>query len=414
MNILLVADGRSPITRRWIEELQISGHQVGLVSSYPCDRPTELNYFKVLPICFSKYAGSQVGRGSGEERNQQKNESKMPLKSILKRYRKLFQKLRYWIGPPTLWHYQPLMKRIIHEQQPDIVHALRIPFEGMLGLACPKNVPFIVSIWGNDLTLHAPKNFWMRYLTEQVLNRANGLITDVDRDIELASEWGYETKKPVMVALTSGGIDFKKLDSMKTDEIDPLIAPLSTDAVLIVNPRGIRPGYVRNDTFFAAIPKVVKKSKKNVLFICPSMANQPQAIAWVEKFGINDSVKLLPYLSQEQLWQLFAKTTLMISVTEHDGTPNSLLESMSLGAFPIVGDIQSLREWVVDGENGLMVDPGDPDALADAILRALEDEGLLERSKKLNYQKVVERASSQIIREKRDQFYSAILKELAL
>ena len=414
MNILLVADGRSPITRRWIEELQISGHQVGLVSSFPCDKPAKLDYFKVLPICFSKYAGSQVGRGSGDEGDQQKRQLKLPLKSILKRYRKLFQKLRYWIGPPTLWRYRVLLKHIIHEQQPDIVHALRIPFEGMLGLACPADVPFIVSIWGNDLTLHAPKNFWMRHLTERVLERANGLITDVDRDIALAAEWGYDPKKPVMVALTSGGINFRKLDSMKIDEIDPLIALLPTDAVLIVNPRGIRPGYVRNDTFFAAIPKVVKKSKQKVLFVCPSMANQPQAIAWVEEFGIHDSVKLLPYLTQRQLWQLFAKTTLMISVTEHDGTPNSLLESMSLGAFPIVGDIRSLREWIVDGENGLMVDPGDPDALADAILRALEDESLLERSKKINYQKVMERASSQIIREKRDQFYSTILKELAL
>ncbi|MCD4753311.1 MAG: glycosyltransferase family 4 protein [Anaerolineaceae bacterium] len=414
MNILLVADGRSPITRRWIEELQISGHQVGLVASFPCNRPAELDYFKVLPICFSKYAGSQVGKGSGEKGDQQKSQPKMSLKSILKRYRKLFQKLRYWIGPPTLWHYQPLLKRIIHEQQPDIVHALRIPFEGMLGLACPKDVPFIVSIWGNDLTLHAPKNFWMRHLTERVLKRANGLITDVDRDIELAAEWGYDPKKPVMVALTSGGIDFGKLDSNMSEETDPLIAQLPTDAVLIVNPRGIRPGYVRNDTFFAAISKVVEESKQKVLFVCPSMANQPQAIAWVEEFGIHESVKLLPYLSQKQLWQLFAKTTLMISVTEHDGTPNSLLESMSLGAFPIVGDIQSLREWIVDGENGSLVDPGDSEALAETILRALADEALLGRSKKANYQKVMERASCKVIREQRDQFYSKIRKELAL
>ena len=284
----------------------------------------------------------------------------------------------------------------------------------MLGLACPKDVPFIVSIWGNDLTLHAPKNFWMRHLTEKVLERANGLITDVDRDKKLAVEWGYDPRKPVMVALTSGGIDFEKLDSMKTEKVDSMISQLPTDTVLIVNPRGIRPSYVRNDTFFAAIPKVVEKSKQKVLFICPSMANQPQAISWVEEFGVHDSVKLLPYLSQKQLWQLFAKTTLMISVTEHDGTPNSLLESMSLGAFPIVGDIQSLREWIVDGENGLLVDPGDPEALADAILRALEDEVLLKRSQKVNYQKVMERASSKVIREERDQFYSKIRKELAL
>lgn len=408
MKILLVADGRSPITRRWIEELLISTHEVSLVSTFPCDQPGGLTYFNVLPICFSKYAGSQVGRGSGEN-TVQSSGLKHQLKGFLKRYRKVFQALRYWIGPPTLWWYRPQLRQIIADLQPDLVHALRIPFEGMLSLVCPKQIPLAVSIWGDDLTLHGPKNAWMRTLTNRVLKRADGLITDVDRDVDLAVEWGYSAEKPVLVVLTSGGIDFEKLAAVRNAVVDPLIAELPQDAVWVVNPRGIRPGYVRNDTFFAAIPKVLAKTDKSVIFICPSMKNQPQALEWVTEYGIESSVRLLPFLSQAQLWQLLSRTTVMVSVTEHDGTPNSLLESMSLGAFPIVGDIESLREWINDGENGYLVDPSDPDSLAQTILLAFGDHALRKQAQEINLELVQSRASNSVVRKLRDEFYSKIV-----
>jgi hypothetical protein len=45
--------------------------------------------------------------------------------------------------------------KLAAEIKPDIVHALRIPFEGMLATAAQLPIPLAVTIWGNDLTLHA-------------------------------------------------------------------------------------------------------------------------------------------------------------------------------------------------------------------------------------------------------------------
>ena len=36
MKILLIADGRSPITRRWIESMRAANIEVYLASTYPC------------------------------------------------------------------------------------------------------------------------------------------------------------------------------------------------------------------------------------------------------------------------------------------------------------------------------------------------------------------------------------------
>ncbi len=45
MKIALIADGRSPITRSWINGLTGNGHRVDLISSYPCAKPEGVGEF---------------------------------------------------------------------------------------------------------------------------------------------------------------------------------------------------------------------------------------------------------------------------------------------------------------------------------------------------------------------------------
>jgi hypothetical protein len=403
MKILVVADGRSPITRNWVKDLIDCGHRVVLVSTFPSAQIAGTERHFVLPVCFSRFAGGQTSDNTGQPK-----QSVRLISRIVQRYRGLFQTLRYSLGPLTFFIYRKQYRKIIQDTQPGLVHALRIPFEAMFAFrALPDNMPFVVSIWGNDLTLHAPKSRWMGYLTRQVLQRTDGLIVDVERDVALAQQWGYAQEKPVMVALTSGGIDFDRMRQARNQT--PALAAQLLAGLWVINPRGIRPGYIRNDTFFAAAALVIKKTDMPVYFLCPSMAGQPQAEAWVQEFGLERHVQLLPYLSQEELWYLFSQSAVMVSPSVHDGTPNTLLEAMVMGAFPVVTDLDSLREWVKDGENGLLFDVNSPQALAEAIRQALSDEEMRCRVAQLNYKMVYARASRERVRELREQFYRQIL-----
>ena len=101
------------------------------------------------------------------------------------------------------------------------------------------------------------------------------------------------------------------------------------------------------------------------------MQNQEEALAWVRQLHLEKNVHLLPYLPQPQLWNLFSAAEVSVSISVHDGTPNSLLEAMACGCFPIAGDIESLREWIVPGKNGFLVEPNKPQSLAEALLLAL-------------------------------------------
>ena len=62
-----------------------------------------------------------------------------------------------------------------------------------------------------------------------------------------------------------------------------------------------------------------------------------------------------------------------------EGFSLALVEVMACGLAPVATDIPGNRETVVDGENGLLVPPGDPAAAAAALLRLRRDQELLRR-----------------------------------
>jgi glycosyltransferase involved in cell wall biosynthesis len=374
MHILLVADGRSPITRRWIKAIQPLGYTISLISTFPCSSIEGVNLAAVLPVAFARFAGSQAGVATPASSK----------KSLVARFRPLLANLRHWLGPWTLPFYTRAYRQLVADLHPDLVHALRIPYEGMLANATPKNIPLVVSTWGNDLTLHAPAGPRMRSLTRRTLRRADALMSDTQRDVDLSQQWGFDSAKPSLVVVGNGGLD---LEELKTAAAGIQHA----DPPQIINPRGMR-SYVRNDTFFKAIPLVLAQHPE-VQFVCASMAEQPEAVQWVTTLGIEKNVTLLPYLSQTDLWQEYARSLISVSVSTHDGTPNTLLEAMALGCLPICGDIPSIREWITPGVNGLLVSPDDSAALAKTILHGLENTGLRTKASDENKKRIEQRAS---------------------
>jgi glycosyltransferase involved in cell wall biosynthesis len=220
----------------------------------------------------------------------------------------------------------------------------------------------------------------MRHYTTWALQVTDGLHADCQRDIYLARQWGFASDKPTLVTPGNGGI--------RADVFFPP-QPLQT-APLVINPRGFR-SYVRNDTFFKSIALVLAE-KPETRFVCASMAGETQAQKWIQELGVESAVELLPPLPHEQMADVFRRASLIVSPATHDGTPNTLLEAMACGCFPVAGDLESIREWITPEINGLLVDPADPSALAAAMLRGLNDPGLRARAAQANAQIIAGRA----------------------
>lgn len=84
------------------------------------------------------------------------------------------------------------------------------------------------------------------------------------------------------------------------------------------------------------------------------------------------SVEFLGHRADVQALQQQADVAVLAS-TQGEGMPRALLEAASCGKPMVATDVPGSRELVVDGVNGLLVPPGDPDALARAILCLLDD-----------------------------------------
>jgi glycosyltransferase involved in cell wall biosynthesis len=77
----------------------------------------------------------------------------------------------------------------------------------------------------------------------------------------------------------------------------------------------------------------------------------------------------------------------------------------------VVGWIESLSEWIDSGVNGLLIDPEDPDALADAILQALDSPKLQKTAAERNGEIIEARADRHSTRPLIDAFYQRFLQK---
>lgn len=390
MRLLFIVDGRSPIALNWISYFVEKGHEVHLVSTIPCAPSLEFASINILPVAFSSAGVQTQGHETVKGGAVGKLREWMPMS--------LRTFIRQWLGPLTVPRTARKLRPIINVIQPDLIHAMRIPFEGILAAKANPQVPLLISVWGNDFTLHAAANPLIARYTRQTLRRIDALQTDAKRDLKIAYDWGFDQQKPILISPGAGGI--------RGDIFYPPIER-ATGSPIIINPRGYRT-YIRNDTFFQAIPLVLERYPE-ACFFCPDMDTELEAHQWVEKLGIGHAVELLPRLPHHDMADLLRKAHIAVSPSTHDGTPNSLLEAIACGCFPIAGDIESLREWIIPGTNGTLFDPLDPQALAQAILDAIENDQFRQQALDYNQNMITERAAYNTIMAKVQTFYQDII-----
>ncbi len=97
-----------------------------------------------------------------------------------------------------------------------------------------------------------------------------------------------------------------------------------------------------------------------------------------------------------------------IGVNATDGVPNAMLEAMTMGSFPIQSDTESTSEWITQGENGLLVEPGNTREIADAVTRAITDDALVNQASLLNHRLVRERLDMSVVLPKVVDMYTRV------
>jgi glycosyltransferase involved in cell wall biosynthesis len=129
--------------------------------------------------------------------------------------------------------------------------------------------------------------------------------------------------------------------------------------------------------FLRAAPAVLARFPKAKLAVAGGGPLESDLRRETDRLGLGGRLLLLG--ERADAADLTALADVFVLPSLWEGLPLVLLEAAAAGKPIVASDIDGVREVVRDGETAVLVPPGDPDRLAGAILRLLEDRDLARR-----------------------------------
>jgi glycosyltransferase involved in cell wall biosynthesis len=96
----------------------------------------------------------------------------------------------------------------------------------------------------------------------------------------------------------------------------------------------------------------------------------------VESLNLTTSVSFPGWVNADDREKLLAKSDIFLLPSYHEGMPMGVLEAMSWGLPVITTPVGGIPEVISDRENGLLINPGDIDALSEAMKDTIADRNL--------------------------------------
>ncbi|MCS7113428.1 MAG: glycosyltransferase [Candidatus Bathyarchaeota archaeon] len=133
------------------------------------------------------------------------------------------------------------------------------------------------------------------------------------------------------------------------------------------------------ENLIRAIPEVVKEYPGVRFMIAGEGPEEERLRKLTEDLGVASYVTFLGLVPYELIPRLVKSSTIVVVPSLVEGHSSSVVEAMAAGKPVIATRVGGIVEVVRDGVTGVLVDPGDPGGIAEAIIKLLGD-GSLARS----------------------------------
>lgn len=265
-------------------------------------------------------------------------------------------------GPRLLFD----LLRVIRRYKPDLIQAGPLQRCAFL-VALAGFQPLVSMSWGYDLLVDADRNRWWRWATRFTLKRSATLVGDSEVIRRRAVQHGMI---PERIVTFPWGADIRRYAPGADDGLRERLG-WDEKTFVILSTRGWAPIYGIEELIRASVLAAQKCPELRVLML--GSGPQSRLIRTiVERAQMIDRVHFPGQVRQAQLPQYYRAADLYVSASHSDGTSISLLEAMACGRPVLVSDIPGNREWVEPNVNGWLFPEGDVNALARAILHAVE------------------------------------------
>jgi glycosyltransferase involved in cell wall biosynthesis len=126
--------------------------------------------------------------------------------------------------------------------------------------------------------------------------------------------------------------------------------------------------------------------------------------------NIPDGVQIHPFVPKEALREQYRQADVCVIPSRWDNSPNTVYEAMAAGKAVVASRVGGIPELVLDGVSGLLVEPGQPGELANAMVRLLSDDSLCLKMGLAGKERIRELASLQENVNKRVQIYEQVIR----
>ena len=246
---------------------------------------------------------------------------------------------------------QLVFSDLLEEIKPDVVHSFVMYWATAPLLEVLKNKPqikWIYSSWGSDLYYYGKQQ---KENVEMVKTfpYIDYMFSDCYRDYELAKKYGFQGQF-LGVFPGRGGYDFSLSDEYS-------LSPEKRNIILI---KGYQGKHGRCIQVLKAILKARSLLSDYDIIV---FGADEEVKNFVRSSGLNKwhNFEVFGKLSHEKILKLMGSSIVYIGNSLSDGMPNTLLESIIMGAFPVQSNPGgATAELIEDGKNGLLIeDPMD-------------------------------------------------------
>lgn len=236
-----------------------------------------------------------------------------------------------------------------------------------------RKIPFIISLHGSDIYV-AEKNPIFGRIAGWVFKQASGITACSPPLRQSAIRLGA----PVETIVLPYGADSQIFSpSKRKADFHASFGLKPTDFLILALGRLVyKKGF---SILLEALPEVRAAYPNTYLILAGEGVIKEELVQRAKKLGIYDRVIFSGGIPWTQVPTYLASADIFVlpSVKDQfgnvDGLPNVLLEAMSAGAGVVASDIGGVGLVLQSGVNGLLTLPGDPHALAEAIINLASD-----------------------------------------
>lgn len=190
-----------------------------------------------------------------------------------------------------------------------------------------------------------------------------------------------EANRQVLAAIAPRAAVHRMYHGVDHTQFHPGQRALAVGAPIIVSVGRLR-AKKGLDTLIAACALLRERGQAFACEIVGYGEEQARLQAQIDTLGLTGAVRLVGKLARQQVIERYARAAVYVQPSriaadgDRDGIPNVLLEAMAMGLPVVASRVSGIPELVGDGHNGLLVEPDDAGALADAIARLLKQPAL--------------------------------------